>query len=185
MAVSLRYTVFTKSRRLLENYFKCCKLVPISFCISYFYVLWMMFQSLEIETLFRNRGHYQCLKYHVDMIYKQQNSFKTCVGQIERSWIHRRQRWEGSWRAAFVKKNLGNAIGVARGDKGAVLPNFLACHVVLCFERWCPKQSTVVRLKSNYLPSPKFWAGYATTQYSLKSDWLNVCWRTFLLKIVA
>ena len=40
---------------------------------------------------------------------------------------------------------------------------FLAYLLVLCFKRRCPKQITVVRLKSKYLPTQQqFWAGYAT-----------------------
>jgi len=34
--------------------------------------------------------------------------------------------------------------------------------VILCFERRFSKQNTVIRLKSNILPLPNFWAGYAT-----------------------
>jgi len=33
---------------------------------------------------------------------------------------------------------------------------------MLCFERLCPKQNTVSRLKSKYLLPPEIWAGYAT-----------------------
>jgi len=42
-------------------------------------------------------------------------------------------------------------------------PKFLACLVILCFEKRHPKQSTVARLKSSVLASPKrFWADYTT-----------------------
>jgi len=62
------------------------------------------------------------------------------------------------------------AIGEARGGaQGAMAPKFLACIVILCFERRYPKQNTVARLKSNILSPkkclapPKIWAGYDTT----------------------
>ena len=45
--------------------------------------------------------------------------------------------------------------------KGPCPPNFWKT-VILCFERHFSKQNSVVRLKSNILPPPKFWAGYAT-----------------------
>ena len=44
----------------------------------------------------------------------------------------------------------------------------LAYLIILCFERRCPKQNTVARLKSkilpltNFLAPPKIWADYAT-----------------------
>jgi len=34
--------------------------------------------------------------------------------------------------------------------------NFLAYFVILCFERFCLKQNTVARLKSNNLATKKF-----------------------------
>jgi len=40
-------------------------------------------------------------------------------------------------------------------------PKFLAYFVILCFEKRCPKQSSLARLKLKYLPQKKFWAGYA------------------------
>jgi len=43
-------------------------------------------------------------------------------------------------------------------------PKILAHLVVLCIETRCPKPNTVARLKSNYLASQDFWAGYATGQ---------------------
>ena len=49
--------------------------------------------------------------------------------------------------------------GLHRRSQGAMpFPKFLACTVILCFERWYPKQNSVIRLKSNILPpnlSPK------------------------------
>ena len=49
-------------------------------------------------------------------------------------------------------------IGVARGGGQRNLDNI----VILCFERRFSKQNTVIRLKSNILPTPNFWAGNAT-----------------------
>jgi len=41
-------------------------------------------------------------------------------------------------------------IGVARGAQDTMPPAiFLAYIVILCFERWHPKQNIVTRLKSN------------------------------------
>ena len=34
--------------------------------------------------------------------------------------------------------------------------------VILCFERWYPKENSGICLKSNILALPNFWAGYAT-----------------------
>jgi len=52
-------------------------------------------------------------------------------------------------------------IGVARrGGKGAMPPKFLEKIVILCFERRFSKQNSVIRLKSNILPSQIF--GLAT-----------------------
>ena len=52
-------------------------------------------------------------------------------------------------------------IGVARGEAKGPRPKFLAHLVILCSERWCPKQDTVTRSQSQFIP-PKFCAGYAT-----------------------
>ena len=49
-----------------------------------------------------------------------------------------------------------------RGAKGAMPPRCLENIVILCFERRFSKQNSVIRLKSNILPPPKFWAGYVT-----------------------
>jgi len=49
-----------------------------------------------------------------------------------------------------------------QGAKGVMHPKFLAFYIILCFERQCAKQNTVVRLKSKDLPTKNFWAGYAT-----------------------
>jgi len=46
--------------------------------------------------------------------------------------------------------------------KGAISPKFIACLVILCFERRCRKQNTIARLKSKDLTSTILWAGYAT-----------------------
>jgi len=50
-------------------------------------------------------------------------------------------------------------IDVARGG---MAPKFLACLVVLCFERRCFKENTVARLKSKYLALQKIlgWLRY-------------------------
>ena len=56
-------------------------------------------------------------------------------------------------------------IGVARGEQRShVPPKFLENIVILCFERRFSKQNSVIRLKSNILAPPKFWAGYATAK---------------------
>jgi len=59
-------------------------------------------------------------------------------------------------------------IGVARGIQGAMSPNVLAYLAILCFEKRCPRQNTVARLKADILAPTffwypkKFWAGYTT-----------------------
>jgi len=79
-------------------------------------------------------------------------------------------------------------IGVARGP---CLPQFVEHIVTLWFERWYPKQSSGIRLKSNilappnFLPPPNFWAGYATApgpsstatypEKKLVWIWMNEC----------
>jgi len=40
-------------------------------------------------------------------------------------------------------------------------PKFLENIAILCFERRFSKQNSVIRLESNILASPNFWAGYA------------------------
>jgi len=53
-------------------------------------------------------------------------------------------------------------IGVARGGaKGVMLPKIFGKHRHLGFERRFSKQNSVIRLKSNILAPPKFWAHYA------------------------
>jgi len=41
---------------------------------------------------------------------------------------------------------------------------------ILCFERRFSKQNRVIRLKSNILPTPNFWAGYATVHRNRNVD---------------
>jgi len=48
------------------------------------------------------------------------------------------------------------------GAKRAMPPKFLETIAILCFERRCSKQNSVIRLKSSILAPPNFWAGYAT-----------------------
>ena len=43
----------------------------------------------------------------------------------------------------------------SQGSQGAMPPKFLAYLVILCFERWCLKQNTVVRLKYKFCPPKK------------------------------
>jgi len=64
--------------------------------------------------------------------------------------------------------NTGRSLAVSRESKGGHAPHkCLAYLVIQCSERRYPKQNTVPRLKSSvlatpkFLPSPKFWAGYA------------------------
>jgi len=52
-----------------------------------------------------------------------------------------------------------SSIGVARGGH---TPQFLEYLVILCFERWYPKENTVASIKSKLLTPSKFWADYAT-----------------------
>jgi len=49
-----------------------------------------------------------------------------------------------------------------RRNQESHTPQFLACLVILCVERWCPKQNTDARFKSKDLSTRKFCAGYAT-----------------------
>jgi len=53
------------------------------------------------------------------------------------------------FREVFARALLTStcAIGVASGAKGDMTRNSLENLVVLCFERRCPKQNTVARLK--------------------------------------
>jgi len=44
---------------------------------------------------------------------------------------------------------------------------YLAYLVILCFERWCPKQTTVARLKVKILSPKNFWPGDATDSEEL------------------
>jgi len=50
------------------------------------------------------------------------------------------------------------------GQRGHGPPKCLENIVILCFERRVSKQNSVIRLKSNILLPPNFWAGYATGQ---------------------
>jgi len=59
----------------------------------------------------------------------------------------------------FCQRKIENQVGyvlfffisVDRWVKEAMHPKFLADRGILCFERQCPEQNTVVRLKSKYL----------------------------------
>ena len=64
-------------------------------------------------------------------------------------------------RISLITSMLLLTKGIA-GGKGAMPPKFLIYLIVLCFERQCPKQNAVARLRSKYSPT-QFWAGYATT----------------------
>ena len=60
-------------------------------------------------------------------------------------------------------RSLARAKQLSAGIDVGVATKFLAFLVVLCFERCCPKQNTVVRWKSKYLAQKKF------------SGWLRYC----------
>jgi len=69
---------------------------------------------------------------------------------------------------AFPRSRI-DTIGVARGVQGAMPPQFLAYPVILCFEKWRPKQKYCCSPKikhvgpSEFFDPPKnFWAIYAT-----------------------
>jgi len=69
----------------------------------------------------------------------------------------------------FKRLRTGNhsiaaAIDVARRAKEECPPKLVAYLVILCFERRCPKQNTVARLKSIDFPPKKFWTGHATVR---------------------
>jgi len=67
-------------------------------------------------------------------------------------------------------------IDVARGAKGAMpLPKCLENIAILCFERRFSKQNSVIRLKSNILALPNFWAGYATEHRHSKTTCPDLC----------
>jgi len=54
-------------------------------------------------------------------------------------------------------------IGVGKGVKEAMPPKkVLENIVILCFQRGFSKQNNVIRVKSNMLLPPNFWAGCAT-----------------------
>jgi len=56
----------------------------------------------------------------------------------------------GQWRTQKISEG-GQSIVVARGDKGAMPPQFLENIVILCFERRFSKQNNAIRLKLNIL----------------------------------
>jgi len=67
--------------------------------------------------------------------------------------------FEKRWLAvSLLTCALGLAVGVARGGKGTMPPQFLENIAILCFKRRFFKQNSVIRLKSNNLTSPKFFA---------------------------
>jgi len=73
------------------------------------------------------------------------------------------------WNIQFRSDSRSNAslglIGVARrGQGGMTSHKFLENIDILCFERCFSKQNSVIRLKSNILPPPQFWPGYATAR---------------------
>jgi len=53
-------------------------------------------------------------------------------------------------------------LGYGRKQGGHGSPKFLAYLVILCFERWCPKQNPVACLKAKGSPPKTFWGGCAT-----------------------
>ena len=74
----------------------------------------------------------------------------------------------------FLFHSFFVTIRVARGQGVHGLPRFLAYLVILCFDRQCPEQNTVARLKLKYLAAPKIWAGYATGCNYFKRDGLRL-----------
>ena len=58
-----------------------------------------------------------------------------------------------------------------KGGLGGLPPKFLEDTVILCFERQCPKQNSVIRLKSNILPPLKFlgWLRYCRQYHFITS----------------
>jgi len=54
------------------------------------------------------------------------------------------------WRTQKISEG-GQSIGVARGGKGAMPPNFLENLVILCFERSFSKQNSAICRKFNIL----------------------------------
>ena len=62
------------------------------------------------------------------------------------------------------------------GAKGAMpSPQFWENKVILCFERRFSRQNSVLRLKSNILAHPNFWAGYATGPQAKEWTWVKFC----------
>jgi len=68
---------------------------------------------------------------------------------------------------ALIEMVVQLGIGVARmgGQRGHALQQFLENIVILCFEKRFSNQNSVIRLKSNTLAPPNFWAGYATAAW--------------------
>ena len=65
-------------------------------------------------------------------------------------------------KTAFPQPCLKNCATLAY--PGGHAPQFLEYGINLCFERRYPKQKTVARLRSKFLPPQKIWAGYATAR---------------------
>ena len=63
----------------------------------------------------------------------------------------------------------GNLHRHSQGAKGPCSPTFLE-RSHLCLERRFSKQNSVIRLKSNILPTPNFWAGYAIGSLEKDTD---------------
>jgi len=64
---------------------------------------------------------------------------------------------------------------VARSAQRDHAPSKILIYlVVLCFGRQCREQNIVVRLKSKYLTTQKFWANYATAYNHCETDSLHL-----------
>jgi len=80
-------------------------------------------------------------------------------------------RGESSSRARRVR-----SIGVARGEQRGRAPKIFRKYSIFVLWEAFSKQNSVIRLKSNILPLPNFWAGFATVRRGPRlKEHLSVC----------
>jgi len=157
---------------LLPNTGRCWVIVIICVYLPVFtsiYWNWRRFDNSEINFLVsylslsskfsRNLGNMQKTSTHILFTSRKHTtgflvkSFGRCCGSTVLA-----VKSLYSWSEVCVR-----LIGAAKGrPKCSWPPKFLENIVILCFERRFSKENSVIRLRSNILLPPNFWASYAT-----------------------
>ena len=126
--------------------------------------------------------------------YQSQTIFKQNANDIKNIWPQK-ITWrskkgsylEKSTTPSPTKKSLVYVQRRSHGAKGIIDPKLLAFLAILCFERRCPKQNTVARLKSRYFSQQKFgaWLRHVGTRRGTRPKKLEAINVTVTSRVVA